>query len=117
MRRTLRAQHGPPHHQGRDDQRRTQEGHPYNSRPEADIPRVIPSLPGACGRIVASSAGTNTRLANNVHPRLSNSNRPMLAVPGCPESASEPNAVPVVSAENTTARAVADRNGARCPAR
>ena len=32
----------------------------------------------------------------------------MLAVPGCPDNASEPNAVPVVNAENRIARAVAD---------
>ena len=49
-----------------------------------------------------------TRLATNVQPRLINSSRPMLAVPGCADSASEPNAVPVVKAENRIARAVAD---------
>ena len=32
----------------------------------------------------------------------------MLAVPGCRDSANEPNAVLVVSAENSTARAVAE---------
>jgi len=41
----------------------------------------------------------------------------MLAVPGCPDSASEPNAVPVVNAENRIARAVAEPSTAVCPAR
>ena len=41
----------------------------------------------------------------------------MLAVPGCSDSASEPNAVPVVSAENTIARAVAEPRTACRPAR
>ena len=42
------------------------------------------------------------------------SSSPMLAVPGCAESASEPKAVPVVNAENNTARAVAEpRNQCR----
>jgi len=49
-----------------------------------------------------------TRLATRVQPRLIISNTPMLAVPGCLDSASEPNAVPVVNAENNIARAVAD---------
>lgn len=49
-----------------------------------------------------------TRLAIKVQPRLISSNVPMLAVPGCADSASEPNAVPVVKAENRMARAVAD---------
>ena len=42
---------------------------------------------------------------------------PMLAVPGWADSASEPNAVPVVSAENTMARAVAEPSSAVRPAR
>lgn len=66
---------------------------------------------------MASNAGTNTKLDTNVHPRLNSNSRPMLAVPGCIDSANDPNAVPVVNAENTTARATADRNGSRCPAR
>ena len=33
------------------------------------------------GRL-GSRAGTNTSVANNVHPKESNSNRPILAVPG-----------------------------------
>ena len=41
----------------------------------------------------------------------------MLAVPGCRDSASEPNAVAVVSAENTTARAVGVDRCAVAPAR
>jgi hypothetical protein len=49
-----------------------------------------------------------TRLATNVQPRLIISRTPMLAVPGCADSASDPNAVPVVNAENRIARAVAD---------
>jgi hypothetical protein len=49
-----------------------------------------------------------TRLATRVQPRLISNITPMLAVPGCPDSASEPNAVPVVNAENKIARAVAD---------
>ena len=39
---------------------------------------------------------------SKVQPRLRSSNCPMLAVPGWRESASEPNAVAVVSAENST---------------
>lgn len=66
---------------------------------------------------MASKAGTNNKLAISEQPRLSSNSNPMLAVPGCAERASEPNAVPVVSAENTTARAVGDASGARCPAR
>lgn len=50
----------------------------------------------------------NTRLATSVQPRLMSNNRPMLAVPGCADSASEPNAVPVVKAEKRIARAVAE---------
>ena len=60
----------------------------------------------------ASSAGMKTRLATRVQPRLIISNTPMLAVPGCLDSASEPNAVPVVNAENSIARAVADTSTA-----
>jgi len=56
----------------------------------------------------ASRAGMKMRLATRVQPRLISSRVPMLAVPGCPDSASEPNAVPVVSAENRIARAVAE---------
>jgi hypothetical protein len=56
----------------------------------------------------ASSAGMKTRLATRVQARLIRSSTPMLAVPGCPDSASEPNAVPVVKADNRIARAVAD---------
>ena len=41
----------------------------------------------------------------------------MLAVPGWPDSASEPNAVAVVRAENITARAVGDAKCDRSPAR
>lgn len=59
----------------------------------------------------------NTRLATSVHSRLVISSVPMLAVPGCPDRASEPNAVPVVSAENSTARAVGDPSTEVCPAR
>jgi len=44
-----------------------------------------------------------TRLATKVQARLIISNVPILAVPGCFESASEPNAVPVVNAENRIA--------------
>ena len=58
-----------------------------------------------------------TRLATSVQPRLISSNVPMLAVPGCCDSASEPNAVPVVSAENRIARAVAEPSIAARPAR
>lgn len=58
----------------------------------------------------ASSAGMKTRLATKVQPRLISSKSPMLAVPGCADNASEPNAVPVVNAENRIARAVADPN-------
>ncbi len=49
-----------------------------------------------------------TRLAPRVQPRLISSNVPMLAVPGCRDSAREPKAVPVVNAEKRIARAVAD---------
>ena len=59
----------------------------------------------------------NTRLANSVHPRLMSSTVPRLAVPGCPDKAKDPNAVPVVSAENTTARVVADVSRGGVPAR
>lgn len=65
----------------------------------------------------ASSAGMKTRLATRVQPRLISSNVPMLAVPGCCDSASVPNAVPVVSAENKIARAVAEPSTATRPAR
>ncbi len=41
----------------------------------------------------------------------------MLAMPRSCDSASEPNAVPVVSAENSTARAEADPTNARMPVR
>ena len=43
-----------------------------------------------------------------MQPRLVSSSHPMLAVPGWADSASAPNAVLVVSAENKTARAVGD---------
>ena len=75
------------------------------------------SYVGVFGRNDASSAGMNTRLAISVHPRLIRSNTPMLAVPGWPDSAREPNAVPVVSAENKTALAVAEASGVVTPAR
>ena len=52
----------------------------------------------------------NTRLASNVHPSEINSSFPMLDVPGCADSASDPKAVPVVSAENRM------RGRWRCPA-
>ena len=58
-----------------------------------------------------------TRLATRVQPRLISSNVPMLAVPGWPDRASEPKAVPVVNAEKRIARAVADPNIEVCPAR
>src|ERR1039458_9452574 len=67
-----------------------------------------PGYPDVGGRSEASSAGMNTRLASSVQPRLISSSLPMLAVPGCADNASEPNAVPVVSAENRIARAVAE---------
>jgi hypothetical protein len=41
----------------------------------------------------------------------------MLAVPGCRDSASELNAVPVVNAENRIARAVAEPSNDVRPAR
>jgi len=63
---------------------------------------------GAGRDIAASCAGTKIKLATNVHPRLISSSWPIDAVPGCPDNASEPNDVPVVSAENITARAVAE---------
>ena len=66
---------------------------------------------------VARRAGTKTKVATRVHPRLTRSSAPMLAVPGCRDSASEPNAVAVVRAENKTARAVAELSGALSPAR
>ena len=72
--------------------------------------------PGSCPRGVISrpaAPGTKTRLAISVQPRLISSSTPMLAVPGGADSASEPNAVPVVSAENSTARAVAEPSGGR----
>lgn len=56
-------------------------------------------------------------LAIRVQQRLIRSRAPMLAVPGWPDSASEPNAVAVVSAENITARAVGDAKCDRSPAR
>ena len=59
----------------------------------------------------------NTRLAISVQPKLISSNVPMLAVPGWRDRANEPNAVPVVSAENRIARAVADPSIVVCPAR
>ncbi len=55
----------------------------------------------------ASNAGSNSNVVVTVENRLISSNTPMLAVPGCRDSASEPNAVAVVRAENRTARAVA----------
>ncbi len=48
------------------------------------------------------------RLATSVQPRLISSSSPILAVPGWADSAREPKAVPVVSAENRIARAVAE---------
>jgi hypothetical protein len=66
---------------------------------------------------MASKAGTNTRLARRVQPRLRRRRRPMLAVPGWAERAREPKAVPVVRAEKMTARAVGDSRGRRWPAR
>src|SRR5271165_2196838 len=65
----------------------------------------------------ASSAGTKSRLATNVQARLINRTSPIDAVPGCCDSASEPNEVPVVSAENATARAVAEASISGRPAR
>lgn len=65
----------------------------------------------------ASRAGMSTRLATSVQPRLISNNWPMLAVPGWPDNASEPNAVPVVRAENKMARAVAEPSTAVRPAR
>ena len=59
----------------------------------------------------------NTSDANNVPPRLISSSLPMLAVPGCAESASDPKAVPVVSAEKITARAVGEARREDSPAR
>jgi hypothetical protein len=59
----------------------------------------------------------NNRVAASVQPRLISSRVPMLAVPGCADSASEPNAVPVVSAENTTAELVGEARSAFSPAR
>jgi hypothetical protein len=64
-----------------------------------------------------SSAGTKIKLVASVQPRLISSSVPMLAVPGCAETASDPKADPVVSAENTTARVVADTSFGRSPAR
>lgn len=46
-------------------------------------------------------------VTRRVAPRLNSSNAPMEAVPGCRLKANEPKAVPVVSAENKIARAVA----------
>ena len=71
------------------------------------------ALRGTC----ASSAGTNSSVVSSVQPRLSSSRSPMLAVPGCCDSASEPKAVAVVRAENSTARAVAEPRGCARPAR
>src|SRR3984885_9032306 len=59
----------------------------------------------------ARRAGTKTNVASSVQPRLIKRSSPMLAVPGCRDSASEPNAVAVVRAENKTARAVAELSG------
>ena len=75
-----------------------------------------PNCPADTGLgVAASSAGIKTRLATSVQPRLISNNVPMLAVPGCWDSASEPNAVPVVSAENRIARAVAEPSTAAAP--
>lgn len=65
----------------------------------------------------ASKAGTKTRLATRVQPRLISNSSPIDAVPGWADNASEPNDVPVVRAENATARAVADPSISRRPAR
>src|ERR1051325_5410758 len=54
---------------------------------------------------------------SSVKNRLVKSSQPMLAVPGCRDNANEPKAVPVVRAENRTARAVAEPKIAFCPAR
>ena len=53
----------------------------------------------------------------SVQARLSTSNKPMLAVPGWCENASDPKAVPVVSAENRMARAVGEARNRCSPAR
>jgi hypothetical protein len=53
----------------------------------------------------------------SVQPRLISSSVPMLDVPGWLLSASEPNAVPVVKAENRIARAVPVPRNRRWPSR
>src|SRR5208283_1803616 len=71
----------------------------------------------AAGPIADSRAGRKASVASSVHPRLISSSWPMLAVPGCADSASVPNADPVVHAENVTARAVAEPSIFGRPAR
>lgn len=66
---------------------------------------------------LGSRAGTKTRVATSVQPSDSSRSRPMLAVPGWCDAASDPKAVPVVSAENSTARAVGLDSGSLIPAR
>ena len=53
-------------------------------------------------------AGTKISVVVTVQPRLISRRTPMLAVPGWRDKASDPNAVLVVRAENTIARAVAE---------
>src|SRR5882762_8859567 len=65
----------------------------------------------------ARSGGKNKKLATSVSHRLITRRSPMLVVPGCRNNAREPKAVPVVSAENRTALAIADANTAPSPAR
>ena len=75
----------------------------------------ISGVPRDGGPRAARIAGTNNKLATSVLARLINSKSPILAVPGWRDRAREPKAVPVVSAEKTTARVVAEPSGAMRP--
>jgi hypothetical protein len=84
-----------------------------NNPPTGIVPAIAAPQTRCCvgGRRLASRAGMNTRLAISVHAKLISNSSPVLAVPGWLDNARDPNAVPVVSAENRIALAVALPNG------
>lgn len=67
--------------------------------------------------MTARRAGTKSSVVNTVQARLRSSSNPMLAVPGWLDRARDPKAVPVVSAEKITPRAVAEPRNRVMPAR
>lgn len=117
LRYRLRLQRGPAQQQGENDNACPKKRHSRQLRTEATYTGDDGIMVFRCDDNMASMAGTNTRLPIRVQVRLSSNNTPMLAVPGWPDSASEPNAVAVVNAENTTALAVGEARCDRSPAR